>query len=103
MNVLNEILLKLPKQKIRLIFFVFLFIAGFIYALPSKFLLAVYSPSYLGLFLLFFLIPVILINSVLLSVVDFKERKIGSIVKRILIILLVFGLSLGVKYLYTFD
>jgi hypothetical protein len=90
---------KSNKENLNRIFIILLTISGIIYSLPSKFLIKVYSPSFLGWFLIVFLIPLILIILVWLSILDFKKNKVKLLIKRIFITIIVFSLSLGIKYL----
>jgi hypothetical protein len=90
---------KSNKENLNRIFIILLTISGFIYSLPSKFLIKVYSPSFLGWFLIVFLIPLILIILVWLSILDLKKNKVKLLIKRIFITIIIFSLSFGIKYL----
>lgn len=81
------------------VFRILLILSGIIYLLPSRLLMGVYSPNYLGWFLILFLIPIVFILFIWLSILDLKRHKINFLIKRLLVLLLVFGLSLGIKYL----
>ena len=90
---------KSNKENLNRIFIILLTISGIIYSLPSKFLIKVYSPSFLGWLLIVFLIPLILMLLVWLSILDFKKNKVKLLINRIFIKIIVFSLSLGIKYL----
>lgn len=90
---------KSNKENLNRIFIILLTISGIIYSLPSKFLIKVYSPSFLGWLLIVFLIPLILMLLVWLSILDFKKNKVKLLINRIFITIIVFSLSLGIKYL----
>ena len=90
---------KSNKENLNRIFIILLTISGIIYSLPSKFLIKVYSPSVLGWLLIVFLIPLILMLLVWLSILDFKKNKVKLLINRIFITIIVFSLSLGIKYL----
>lgn len=81
------------------LFVTILILTGTIYSMPSKILMAVYTPSYIGWGLIIFLIPSCILMLVWLSILDLKNKNIISFLRRILIVLLISGLSFGFKYL----
>ncbi|MBW1299037.1 hypothetical protein [Aquimarina litoralis] len=81
-------------------FLIALIISGIIYALPSKMLIGVYSPSYIGWFLIVFLIPIVLILFIWLSILDLKQVRINKLVMRFFTLIIVFGISISIKYFF---
>ncbi|TYB68698.1 hypothetical protein ES677_15080 [Bizionia gelidisalsuginis] len=92
----------LKKINLNKVFIIILLASGTIYSLPSKVLIGVYSPSLLGWFLVAFLVPLMFILLIWLSIIDLRKNRIKLLLERLLILIIVLGLSLGFKYLIKF-
>tara|TARA_B110001450_G_C17580431_1_gene464691 strand:+ start:802 stop:1092 length:291 start_codon:yes stop_codon:yes gene_type:complete len=89
----------LTKNKLNKVYTIFLIISGIIYLIPTKLLIAVYTPSFLGWLLVLFIIPITLILLIWLSILDIKKKDFIKLTKRLFVFLLVIGLSFGFKHL----
>ena len=81
-------------KKLNLLFYLSLPLSFIIFLIPSEFKIAVYSPNYLGWFLLIILLPTTLISFIWLTVLDFKKNNKQNSVKRFLLLFIIIVLSI---------
>ncbi|TXE15798.1 hypothetical protein ES692_14985 [Psychroserpens burtonensis] len=91
-------MMKISIKKLETYFTIFLIISAVLYSLPSSLLMAVYTPSYLGWAALF-LILVTLGLFIWLSILNAKNRNYKKIMKRFAFLIVIYGVSVLIKYL----
>jgi len=91
------IMMILSDKKIDIYFKIVSILSGVIYCLPSELLFATYTPSYLGWFLILFLIPILIISFIWLSFVDIKHKKYKNFFLRRSFTIIIIIISLIVK------
>jgi hypothetical protein len=90
--------MKLTKKNLNNLYFIILILAGIIFAMPSKYLLSVYTPSYLGWVSIIILIPAIIILFTWVTVLEMKHNDKSTFLKRISMLIIVCLLSFAIKY-----
>ena len=90
--------MKIKYHSENTVFYIALFLAAFIYLLPSDLKMSIYGPSYLGWFLVLINIPSVFTLFIYLLIIDLKKKN----TKKLLIRTLLFFLSIVVCIFYWF-
>lgn len=83
----------MQKKVLNNIFYVSLFLSYLFILLPNEYKLSVYSPNLLGLFFLIIIFPALIISLIWLSFLDTKNRKWGSLFKRLSLFFIIILIS----------